>query len=150
MDFYSNSQAYQFSKGAKCIETYDFDIQIEKLLKLLSPQFGSMTYFSIGKKKSQACKSKIVSKRRSVYTGVTKNSSNYQTLIVINGKKTYVGSFTKEILAAITFDFYSLLLHLEKATTNFSYTADEIMVMIENFKSHGNKFDPYDYYGQRQ
>ena len=42
MDFYSNSQAYQFSKGAKCIETYDFDRQIDKLLKLLQKAKANM------------------------------------------------------------------------------------------------------------
>lgn len=96
------------------------------------------------------CASKGRSKRRCKYTGVTKNSSNYQTLIVIDGKKTYVGSYTMEILAAYTFDFYSLLLHSVRAKTNFSYTADEVMEMLANFKAHDNKFDPYDYFYRRR
>uniref|UniRef100_A0A7S3J000 Uncharacterized protein n=1 Tax=Euplotes harpa TaxID=151035 RepID=A0A7S3J000_9SPIT len=145
MPAYGQFTAY--SKGAKCIEVQDFEENIETLLSLLSSQLGSVTYFSVAKKKSQACKRKIVSKRRSQYTGVTKNSSNYQALIVINGKKTYVGSYTQEILAAITFDFYSMLLHNKKAMTNFSYTADDVLKMVENFRAHGNKFNPYDFVG---
>ena len=46
-----------------------------------------------------------------------------------------------EEYAAVTFDFYSLLLHGTKATTNFSYTPDDVMKMLEVYK-YNDKFDP--------
>ena len=73
---------------------------------------------------------------------MTKNSSNYQTLIVVNGRKIYVGSYPMEEYAAVTYDFYSLLLHGPKATTNFSYTPDDVMKMLEVYEYNDHKFEP--------
>jgi len=133
------------SKGNRSIETYDFSKQLQDLYATVQPMLGSSLAFTKAAKKSQACSRKKISKRRSQYTGVTRNSSNYQTLIVIKGKKTYVGSYTKEICAAITFDFYSILLHGSKATTNFAYTADEVMKMIDNYTTNNHTFEPNEF-----
>ena len=58
---------------------------------------------------------------------------NFQTLVVINKKKTYAGSFPDELDAAKCFDFYSLLLRQKGAITNFSYTAEEVQHMVDRF-----------------
>ena len=47
-----------------------------------------------------------------------------------------------EEYAAVTFDFYSLLLHGPKATTNFSYTPDDVMKMLEVYEYNDKKFEP--------
>ncbi|CAI2376549.1 unnamed protein product [Moneuplotes crassus] len=88
-------------------------------IRIKSRQFTHMTSRktkkncrpSSPKKKANVCKTKRVSKRRTRFICVTKNSVNYQTVIIVEGKKTYVGRYTLEVDAAITFDFYSLMLH---------------------------------------
>lgn len=129
-------------KDTRSIHTYDFSKNIAKLMDLLMPKLGTGRPFVSCKRKAQAWKAKNVSKRRSRFTGVTRNSINYQTLIVIKGKKTYVASYPSELYAAVTFDFYSLILHGARATTNFTYTADDVKQMIDSFINNDNVFDP--------
>lgn len=43
--------------------------------------------------------------------------------------------------AAVTFDFYSLLLNGINATTNFSYTGGKVKEMLDSFVNNGNRFD---------
>jgi hypothetical protein len=129
-------------KPSLTIHSYDFSSHIKELVDKFTPMLGSKKFFVCGKRKSNACRRKQLSKRRSQFTGVTRNSINYQTLVVIDGKKTYVGSFPEEKHAAITFDFYSMLLRERKATTNFSYTADEINAMMGHFLQNDGVFDP--------
>ena len=130
------------SKDQRSIHSHDFSDKVCKLYSKLSTLLHSSKPFVTKKKKSQACKRKGLSKRRSQFTGVTRNSANYQTLIVIEGKKTYVDSFADELLAAVTFDFYSLLLHGDRATTNFTYSAEEVREMLDSFMAAGQKFNP--------
>lgn len=129
-------------KQARTIHAFNFSDKLYKLNCKLSTHFGSNMPFIEGKKKSQACKTKGISKRRTRFTGVTRNSVNYQTLIVVNGKKVYVDSFSDELLAAITFDFYSILLRGEKATTNFTYSAEKVKEMLDHFIANDQKFMP--------
>ena len=70
------------------------------------------------------------SAKRTSYFGVNKNGPNWQTLITINKRKTYVGTFMTEVEAARAFDFYSMLLHLDSAKTNFSYNKDQALSLI--------------------
>ncbi|CAI2385932.1 unnamed protein product [Moneuplotes crassus] len=133
---------YICQKQVKTIHTYDFSKHQQKLKAKLYPLLGTGLAFATAKKKANLCKSKKVSKRRSKYTGVTKNSINYQTLIVIGGKKTYVGSFPLELDAAITFDFYSMMLHSDKAPTNFAWKAEDILEMVESFNLNRGVFEP--------
>lgn len=93
------------------------------------------------KRKSNNAKGKKCSRRRSKFIGVSRNGSSYQVLIAINGRKTYLGSFDDEREAALTFDFYSILLHSIEANTNFSYTAEAIFEMIKNYKLFSNTFN---------
>jgi hypothetical protein len=72
---------------------------------------------------------------------VSKNGTSYQVLIAVEGRKTYLGSFEDEREAALTFDFYSILLHSVEANTNFSYTASSIKEMITNYRLFNNTFN---------
>ena len=73
------------------------------------------------------------SAKRTSYFGVSKNGPNWQTLITINKRKTYVGTFMTEVEAARAFDFYSMLLHPDSAKTNFSYNKDQALSLISEF-----------------
>ena len=136
------NQTFTSRTNRKTIDTYDFTTNIQALIKHLEPVLGTSIVFTRATRKSQIWNARTVSKRRSKYTGVTKNSSNYQTLIVVDGKKIYVGSYPMEEYAAVTYDFYSLLLHGPKATTNFSYTPDDVMKMLEVYEYNDHKFEP--------
>ena len=92
------------------------------------------------KRKPKNTKNQGNSIRRSQYLGVSRNSQSFQVLIAIYKRKTYLGSFTSEKEAAITFDFYSILLHSLEAHTNFSYTAYAVNEMIKNFEANGKHF----------
>jgi len=120
-------------KQSLVIYNTDFSQNIAQLWEKIRPFFGTGRYFVQSKNKSSICKNKVSSKRRSIYSGVTRNSINYQALVMINNKKTYAGSFLKEIDAAKWFDFYSMLLRNSRATTNFWYTAEEVQMLIDNF-----------------
>ena len=131
-------------KSSRKIHSLEFISEyVSKLHKKLDKLEDTSLMFVTGKKKCQPSKNKSVSKRRSRYIGVTHNSANYQALIVVNRKKIYVDTFAEELLAAITFDFYSMLLHGIKATTNFSYSAEEVKEMLRSFDLYGQVFKPH-------
>ncbi|CAI2361429.1 unnamed protein product [Moneuplotes crassus] len=131
----------KFHRQIKAIHTYDFSRYQEKLKQKLFCMLGTGLPFVLAKKKAAIPSSKKVSKRRTRFTGVTKKSVNYQTLIVVEGKKTYVGSYPLEVDAAITFDFYSMMLHNNKAPTNFSWRAEDVFEMLESFNQNGGVFE---------
>jgi len=79
-----------------------------------------------------------LSSRRSSYTGVFKNGRNWQTLISIKKKKTYIGTFGSELEAAKTFDFFSIVVNGLTATTNFNYSAENVLEMIAAYRQYGN------------
>lgn len=122
------------AKSGRSIDSYDFSQNIARLYNILSKHQCLSEWIIRPYKKSRASNSKRVSKRRSKYIGVTRNSRNYQALIVINGKKTYIGSYESELEAAKVFDWYSILLHAKKATTNFSYSGDDIVNLIQAYQ----------------
>ena len=93
----------------------------------------------IHKKKKSTARVRL-STRRSHYTGVFKNGDNWQALISIYKRKTYIGTYTSEIEAAKMFDFYSILLNNLTASTNFDYTKKDILEMIESFVSNDGKY----------
>ena len=70
------------------------------------------------------------SNRRSAYIGVFKNGSNWQSLISIDKKKTYIGTYLTEFEAARAFDYYSILLHGLTAVTNLNYSKRDIFELI--------------------
>ena len=112
----------------------------ELLSDIQSIKFGEMILIA-GKKKAES-KVGPLSSKRSSFIGVSRNGPHWQALITINKKKTYIGSYKTEVDAAVAFDFYSILLHYFGAKTNCSYTKDNIVEMIWNFKKNGSILKP--------
>ena len=79
--------------------------------------------------------------RSSNYIGVSKNGDNWQALINCNNTKKYIGTFSTEKEAAISYDFYAICLHLLKAKTNFTYTSELILEMIDSYDSTSKTFN---------
>jgi hypothetical protein len=50
-------------------------------------------------------------KPRSNFIGVSKNGNHWQSLIVINNTKVYLGTYKTQKEAAVMFDFHSLVVH---------------------------------------
>lgn len=70
------------------------------------------------------------SNRRSTFIGVFKNGPNWQALISIDKRKTYIGTYATELEAARAFDYHSILLHDLTAITNFNYSKSEILQLF--------------------
>lgn len=68
--------------------------------------------------------------RGSIYRGVSRNGNQWQVLIMINKKKSYIGSYSTEEKAAKEYDVVALCNHGKKAKTNFYYTPEEIEKII--------------------
>ena len=100
-----------------------------KLVNLINSFDDGLVFF--GKQKSSGRAN--ASAKRTSYYGVSKNGPNWQTLISINKKKTYVGTFMTEREAGEAYDFYSILLNGSKALTNFSYTKSQVSSLITKF-----------------
>jgi len=115
----------------------EVDNQIKSLQRLIKS--GSMDRI-YGRGKNVNTLSTDNSRRRSIYTGVSKNGQNWQVLINMGKFKKYIGTYPSEKEAAIAYDFYSVWLHLTKAKTNFNYDSNMLVDMISNFKSNNNKF----------
>ena len=64
--------------------------------------------------------------RGSKYRGVSRNGNQWQVLIMVNKKKRYVGSYSKEEDAARAYDKVALQNHGSKAKNNFDYTKKEV------------------------
>ncbi len=80
--------------------------------------------------------------RRSSYIGVSKNGDVWQALIMIDSKKTYIGSYHKEEEAAMAYDFFSIVLKQLAAKTNFDYTLPLIKRMVNNYYDNHQEFTP--------
>ena len=63
----------------------------------------------------------VRNKTSSKYRGVYKNGNKWQVLIMINNKKSYIGSYLSEELAARVYDILSIKNRGIKARTNFIY-----------------------------
>ena len=71
------------------------------------------------------------SNRSSTYRGISKNGSQWQVLMMINKKKSYIGSFPSEELAARIYDILALQNKGFKARTNFKYNSNQIKKICE-------------------
>ena len=107
-------------------------------IKILPGDFSSFVTFQ--KKKHDRVKS---SNRRSVFIGVSKNGPSWQSMITVNKRKTYIGTYKTEKEAAIAFDFYSMLIHALEGKTNFSYTKGQVWEMINNFVENDQVLNVY-------
>jgi len=72
------------------------------------------------------CSEKSKKPRGSKFRGVSRNGNQWQVLIMVNKKKRYVGSYSKEEEAAKAYDKVALQNHGSKAKTNFDYTKQEV------------------------
>ena len=129
---------FQFCSKRRFLDTIDFDLNISILLSKIK-RVTDESKVIIHKKKKSTARVRL-STRRSHYTGVFKNGDNWQALISIYKRKTYIGTYTSEIEAAKMFDFYSILLNNITASTNFDYTKKDILEMIESFISNDGKY----------
>lgn len=123
------------------LDEKDLEKNLNTLLQDLEGVFNPHATIVNGKRKA-AWKANSYSQRRSMYIGVAKNGPNWQALISINKRKTYIGTYRTEFEAAMVFDFYSLMLHSVKAKTNFDYSKDQICQMVMNYRENGNNFLP--------
>ena len=132
-----NVPEWKRTKKTLLLQTINFSKLTERLLHELNLIQRFSDEVVIGKSKSNRNANR--SFRRSLFIGVSKNGPNWQALISINKRKTYIGTYRSEAQAARAFDFYSLLLHSTTAKTNFDYTKSDILAMIEKFQeSEGN------------
>lgn len=118
-----------------------FDLKFKRLCKTTLAKKDSDEML-VTKSKKAAPRSNKPGKTRSKYIGVTKNKDQWQTLVTIGKRKSYVGGYKDETFAAVTFDFYSLVLHGYRAVTNFSYNKSMILELLSNYEQNNNKVVP--------
>ena len=123
----------------------DVDETLDEVMEELK---ANNDFYLKGKIKTDRGLHNGLSVRRSQYIGVSKNNSNWQTLISIGKTKRYINTYTSEVEAAISYDFYAVGIHGLKAKTNFSYSARTLREMISSFKLSGSKFTPSDFVDQ--
>ena len=100
---------------------YKFDIssKIDELINLLSNTITDDYTVLIHKRAKAKRFIGGLRSSKSNYIGVNLNKNSWQALISLGKQKTYIGSFNKETIAAIAFDFYSIWFHGLEALTNF-------------------------------
>mmetsp|Transcript_22055 Transcript_22055/g.24530 ORF Transcript_22055/g.24530 Transcript_22055/m.24530 type:complete len:113 (+) Transcript_22055:497-835(+) len=84
-------------------------------------------------------------KERATYIGVSSNGKNWQSLIVIDNTKVYLGTYKTQREAAVMFDFHSIMVKYLKARVNNEYRVKDVIRMIENFLSNDNDFKASEY-----
>lgn len=70
-------------------------------------------------------------KRISKYRGVSKNGAGWQTLMMFNNNKPYIGTYNSEELAARIYDVSSIKKIGIKSKTNFLYTNEQIEKILK-------------------
>ena len=126
------------------LDTYDFSHTINELWDDLS-LINSFTDIVLRHRKKCSSNNKKRHSSKSRYIGVTRKRKTWQALICVGKTKVYIGSYKHEIDAALAFDFFSIIQHGLRATTNFDYDKLTIMNMVNFYFKNGKKFDPVDY-----
>jgi hypothetical protein len=132
----------KFKTKQTLLNKYGFQIKATNLLNSLQELKGDDFTYLIEPHKKPEPKNGVPSKTRSSFIGVTKNGWNWQALIAINKRKTYIGTYATEQEAAIAFDFHWILLHQFAAKTNLRYTRQNLIDMISNYVENDNVFSP--------
>ena len=92
-----------------------------------------------GEKKPKSSKNSVVlNGKSSKYRGVSRNKNNWQVFLMMNRRKTYVGTYPSEEIAARVYDILSIKYRGLKAITNFIYNNDQKKMIKEidvNIKS---------------
>lgn len=73
------------------------------------------------------------SKRGSRYRGVSRNGKKWQVQLLGKLRKRYIGSIGSEASAAKIYDHYAIINHGLRAKTNFTYTKQDIIDIINKF-----------------
>ena len=73
--------------------------------------------------------------RRSGYIGVSRNGPNWQSLISIRKRKTYIGTFATQEEAAQAFDMYAILMNNLTAVTNYDYTKQGLLKVVADYQA---------------
>ena len=73
-----------------------------------------------------------IGKRSSKYRGVSKNGNQWQVLIMVNKSKTYIGTYSSEIIAARIYDIIAIKNRGIKARTNFVYSKNKLTKICNN------------------
>lgn len=132
----------QIKRRKKRIRLPDLTENIRRLLKKMDNK--SIAGFRKSRKIDRKS-SKHLSNRQSDYIGVSRNGNYWQVLKNFNQVKKYVGGYTEELEAAISYDFYSMVIDGEQARTNFDYSINLVKEMIDTFLLNNQKFHPKDY-----
>jgi len=131
----SNTNIRNKSKKLRILQTYNLDDQCDKLEVLLNQLKHGIEVIS---SKTKSSRSTDNNHRKSMYIGVSKNGPSWQALITVNKRKTYIGTYSTQIEAAIAFDKYSILLNNLTAKTNFSYTKDDLISIVADYRRNKN------------
>lgn len=81
------------------------------------------------------------SRNQSRYFGVARNGHNWQVIFNRKSIRKYIGTYSTENEAAIVHDFYSIAFYFDSAKTNFSYSANTILKMVEAYDVENDYFD---------
>jgi len=143
-DAYLN-KAFEFEKAAKSsyhqkkfkqqlkIKTFRFEEKLQTLLYYLDAINDIDQVVIKGRSKVNNRINKSV--KCTAYIGVVKNGPNWQALVTISGKKTYVGTYLTPAEAAQAYDCYHMLEKSSKAKTNFDYTKQQVVELLCKFRS---------------
>ena len=97
-------------------------------------------------KKQRASQNTKHPEKRSRYIGVSKNGTNWQSLVVVGNEKIYIATTPSEKKAAEIVDFYTLLHRLKQGKLNSDYTVNQainlICLMMQEIDMHGNRHTP--------
>lgn len=117
------------------LELVNLDGFVDDLLRLFTQVLHDGVVI-MSKRKST--RTKNMGSGRSKFIGVSMNGPNWQALISVNKKKTYIGTFTSQYDAAKEYDKYSIVLNNLSAKTNFNYTKDDILCIAKEFLEKRN------------
>lgn len=126
-----NSQLDHKAVKGKVLSTENLELRMTYLLKALEEITDCDSLIVRATKKVQR---RNRSTRRSSFIGVSRNGPNWQAMISINKRKSYIGTYSSEKEAAVAFDYYSVIIHGLSAKTNYSYTKPGLIDLIFKFK----------------
>jgi len=132
INYFSSNEKKEINLNFNNIELFNNEMKIIKNNKTVY-----MNKFLIKEKKNKLFKD-IKYKRRSKYRGVSKNGIGWQVLMKFKSKKSYIGTYYSEELAARIYDVLSIKRMGINAKTNFLYDNEKILKILKlniDFKS---------------
>ena len=132
INYFISNVKKEINSNFNNIELFNNEMKIIKNNKTVF-----MNKFLIKEKKNKLFKD-IKYKRRSKYRGVSKNGIGWQVLMKFKSKKSYIGTYYSEELAARIYDVLSIKRMGINAKTNFLYDNEKILKILKlniDFKS---------------